>query len=112
MYHTMAHERTVLGEVMEQIEDAVIVVDEDYRLSVLNASARSLFDLAGDGVIGRPIMDLIDHVGLMRMVSEPGGNDAGAHIEQDFPLSNGQLFRARVTLIEGGSRFITLRRLG
>ncbi len=110
LYNTMARERTVLSEVVEQIEDAVIVVDEDFRVLVLNASARSLFALPEDGVVGRPIMDLIEHVGLIRTVSEPSGSDPKARVEQDLPV-NGHAYRARVTLVEGGSRFITLRRL-
>jgi two-component system NtrC family sensor kinase len=111
LYHNMARERTVLSEVVEQIEDAVVVVDEDFRILVLNASARSLFALSENDVVGRPIMDLIEHVNLLRMVSEPSGADLDARIEQDLQL-NGHTYRARVTLVEGGSRFITLRRLG
>jgi PAS domain S-box-containing protein len=107
----MARERTVLSEVIEQIEDAVIVVDEDFNILVLNASARALFALPESNVIGRPIMDLVEHVGLVRMVAEPSSADADARVEQDLSLSNGHLYRARVTLVEGGSRFITLRRL-
>ena len=109
MYHTMARERTVLSEVVEQIDDAVLVVDEDFRMLVSNAAARALFALPDDNVIGRPIMDLINHVGLVRMVSEPSSQDGEARVEQDMPLSNGHFYRARVTLVEGGSRFITLR---
>lgn len=111
MYHTMARERTVLSEVVEQIDDAVIVVDEDFRMLVLNASARKLFALPEENVIGRPIMDLIDHVGLIRMVSAPSSQGSDARVEQDLSLMNGHPYRARVTLVEGGSRFITLRQM-
>lgn len=78
---------------------------------VSNASARALFALPEENVIGRPIMDLINHVGLVRMVSEPSSQDGVPRVEQDLPLANGHFYRARVTLVEGGSRFITLRRL-
>ena len=110
MFHGLARERTVLSEVMEQIEDAVIVVDEDFRLLVLNAAARALFAMPEDNVIGRPIMDLINHVDLVRMVAEPAGQGGNGRVEQDLALHGG-LYRARVTLIEGGRRFVTLRRL-
>ncbi|HRO91852.1 MAG TPA: PAS domain-containing protein, partial [Promineifilum sp.] len=112
MYHSMARERTVLSEIVEHIDDAVIVVDEDFRMLVLNASARALFTLPESNVIGRPIMDLIDHVGLIRMVAEPSIQDDGVRVEHDMILADGRTYRARVTLVEGGSRFITLRRLG
>jgi two-component system NtrC family sensor kinase len=110
MFHGLVRERTVLSEVVEQIEDAVIVVDEDFRLLVLNAAARALFAMPADNVIGRPIMDLISHVDLVRMVAEPNAQDGNGRVEQDLALA-GSLYRARVTLIEGGSRFVTLRRV-
>jgi hypothetical protein len=43
------------------------------------------------------------------MISEP--TDADARVEQDLSLFNSHPYRARVTLVEGGSRFITLRSL-
>jgi len=110
MFHGMARERAVLSEVVEQIEDAVIVVDEDFRLLVLNAAARGLFAMPGDNAIGRPIMDFVNQLDLVRMVAEPSAQDENGRVEQDLALGGG-LYRARVTVIEGGSRFVTLRRV-
>ena len=76
---------------------------------VLNASARSLFELAGEGILGQPIMDLIENVNLIRMVSEPSNADRNLRVEQSLALSNGSSYKVRVTVVEGGSRFITLR---
>ncbi|MEZ4517627.1 MAG: PAS domain-containing protein [Chloroflexota bacterium] len=45
MYDAITSERNTLSEVVEQIDDPVIVVDEDFQLRVLNAAARSLFSL-------------------------------------------------------------------
>ncbi|HEY1410225.1 MAG TPA: response regulator [Promineifilum sp.] len=109
LYHSVARERTVLSEVIEHVDDAVIVVDEDFRILVLNASARSLFELAGEGILGQPIMDLIENVNLIRMVSEPSNADRNLRVEQSLALSNGSSYKVRVTVVEGGSRFITLR---
>ncbi len=109
MYNSIARERTVLSEVVEQIDDAVIVVDEDFHILVLNAAARGLFSLPEENVIGRPIMDLINNVALLRMVSEPSSQESEARVEQDLSLANGHAYRTRVTVVEGGSRFITLR---
>ncbi len=110
MFHGMARERVVLSEVVEQIEDAVIVVDEDFRLLVLNAAARGLFAMPEDNAIGRPIMDFVNQLDLVRMVTEPNAQNENGRVEQDLALGGG-LYRARVTLIEGGSRFVTLRRV-
>ncbi len=110
MFHGMARERVVLSEVVEQIEDAVIVVDEDFRLLVLNAAARGLFAMPEGNAIGRPIMDFVNQLDLVRMVTEPNTQNENGRVEQDLALDGG-LYRARVTLIEGGSRFVTLRRV-
>jgi two-component system, NtrC family, sensor kinase len=110
MYDTMARERNLLREVMEQIDDAVVVVDEDFRLLVLNAAARNLFGLPEDNSLGRPIMDLTDEVGLVRVVAEPSSQDPHSQVEQYLTLSDGMQYRVRVTLVDGGSRFVVLRR--
>lgn len=109
MYHGIARERHLLGDVVDQIEDAVIVVDEDFKLLVLNAAARSLFGLSDESAIGRPIMDLIDNSALTGLISEPA-QEIGEHQELDLPLMNGSTYHARVTYVEGGSRFVTLRK--
>lgn len=111
MFNTMARERNLLGEVVEQFEDAILVVDEDFRLLVLNASARVLFALPEENSIGRPIMDLVNDVGLVRMIAEPSSLDTAPLLEENLVLTNGVEYRVRVNLIEGGSRFVALRRL-
>jgi two-component system, NtrC family, sensor kinase len=110
MYDTMARERNLLREVVEQIDDAVMVVDEDFRLLVLNAAARALFELPEESSIGRPIMDLINEVGLVRVVAEPNSQGTQSQVEQILTLGDSHPYRIRVTLVEGGSRFVVLRR--
>lgn len=109
MYDAIARERNTLGEVVEQIDDPVIVIDEDFNLLVFNAAARNLFSLTDDNVIGRPIMDLIQDVGLVRLIVEDMVDPATGE-GSVLSLFNGQSnYRARVTPVEGGSRFVTLR---
>ena len=110
LYNTMDRERLLMREVVEQFDDAVLVVDEDFRLLLLNAAARTLFGLSGDNAVGKPIMDLVNEVELVRMVVEPSTQASNSHVEQDLTLSNGGSYQARVALVEGGSRFVTLRR--
>lgn len=107
MYNTLVHERNLLGTVVEQIEDAVIVVDEDFRLSVLNAAARGVLHLSEENAMGRPIMDLIRDVGMVRLVTESANNHHRS--EGDIKLDDGRSYKARVTLVDGGGRFVTLR---
>lgn len=107
MYNTLVHERNLLGTVVEQIENPVIVVDEDFRLSVLNAAARDALDTSEKEAMGRPIMDLIHDAELVQLVTDSANN--GYHSEGDIRLDNGRSYRARVALVDGGGRFMTLR---
>ena len=107
MYNTLVHERNLLGTVVEQIENPVIVVDEDFRLSVLNAAARNALNTSEEEAMGRPIMDLIHDTELVQLVTDSANN--GYHSEGDIKLDNGRSYRARVSLVDGGGRFMTLR---
>jgi DNA-binding response OmpR family regulator len=107
MYNTLVHERNLLSTVVEQIEDAVIVVDEDFRLSVLNAAAREVLHVSEENAMGHPIMDLISDAGMVRLVTE-SANDHNRS-EGDIKLDDGRAFKARVTMVDGGGRFVTLR---
>lgn len=107
MYDEIARERQVLGEVVERIDDAVLVVDEDFHLIMFNAAADELFNLPEDG-IGRPVMDLITDKAVLGLIIE-GGANGDEVIEADIALDGKGPCRARITPIKGGTRFVTLR---
>ncbi len=107
MYDEIARERQVLGEVVERIDDAVLVVDEDFHLVMFNAAAGDLFSLPEDG-IGRPVMDLIADKAVLGLIIE-GGANGDEVVETDIELEGHQPCRARITPIKGGTRFVTLR---
>lgn len=110
MYDEIARERQVLGEVVERIDDAVLVVDEDFHLLMFNAAARDLFALPSENGIGRPVMDLIKDKAVLALIIE-GGSSGEEQLETDIELADGKPCRARVTPIKGGTRFVTLRQM-
>lgn len=107
MYDEIARERQVLGEVVERIDDAVLVVDEDFHLVMFNAAAADLFSLPPDG-IGRPVMDLIGDKSVLGLIIE-GGSNGDDVVETDIQLNGDRPCRARITPIKGGTRFVALR---
>lgn len=108
MYNEIERERNILSAVVEQNDDPVIVVDEEDRLLLLNRSARTAFHLPDERLLGRPINELIQHEGLLAFVTGANSDDSEAEPQLE---QNGRVFKARLTLIEGGSRFLSLREL-
>ncbi|MEZ4517628.1 MAG: hypothetical protein R3C44_12650 [Chloroflexota bacterium] len=54
-------------------------------------------------------MDLITDVGLVRLIIEGEGESVAISEAAGLALSNGHVYHARVTPVEGGGRFVTLR---
>lgn len=110
MFNEIERERNILGTVMEQNADPVIVVDESHRLLLLNAAAREVFELAPDAkVLGRPVAEVIQHADLTAFLTNEG--TANSQTDQVLATRNGRRFKARMTVIEGGSRFVSLREI-
>jgi DNA-binding response OmpR family regulator len=110
MFNEIERERNVLGTVMEQNADPLVVVDKSHRLLLLNAAAREVFELSPEAkVLGRPVTEVIQHADLTAFLT----NDETENSQTDQILAthNGRRFKARMTVIEGGSRFVSLREI-
>ena len=46
------------GNVLDQINDAVIAVDDEYRVTYFNAAAERLYDVAASAVLGCPLEEV------------------------------------------------------
>jgi two-component system phosphate regulon sensor histidine kinase PhoR len=60
LYSAAESERAKLNTMLRDIQDAVIVVDHDLRILLVNNAARDAFKLTGD-VAGRPLAEVIHH---------------------------------------------------
>jgi len=107
MYNAIERERNILGTVVEQDDEVVIVVDEIGHLQVLNAAARQLFDLPETQLMGQPVADLVAHEELVTFMT--GSIKDEVYKERVLTMSDGRSFNARLTAIEGGDRFVSLR---
>jgi class 3 adenylate cyclase/DNA-binding response OmpR family regulator len=58
LFNEISEERRKLGAILAQSSDAIITTDGEWRVSLLNRAAESLFDLAGNGVIGRSLRQI------------------------------------------------------
>jgi GAF domain-containing protein len=108
MFRSIDRERNVLGVMVNQNRDPVLLIDENDEVMAVNKSAGELFDCRESEVIGKPITDLIDDQGLLSYILDRDNSEPIR--EQEFNAIQGQPFQARVIVIEGGSRYVRLRR--
>ncbi|KPL06965.1 hypothetical protein AMJ86_06405 [bacterium SM23_57] len=61
LYRNTEVERQKLDSILTQIEDGVIVTDNDYRIVLVNRTAKNMFNLNEKEVIGKPLEDVFQH---------------------------------------------------
>lgn len=105
-------ERDRLATLIDELNDAILITDEDGRVLLANAAARAT---AGQDVIGRHLPEVIrDHETLAAIASARQGREATATIERTDPR---RFMRAVARPLEGGQILLvvqdltTLRRL-
>lgn len=109
IYSEIERDRNTLGAILDEIGDPVLVVDQDNRLSLLNAAARSIFNLTDNKPVGQPIKELIQNEELVSFATQPANQQV--QTETEVQLAGNRSFRAQMTLIEGGNRSVILREL-
>lgn len=107
MFKAIERERNTLGAVIDQNDAPVIVVDAAQRLLLINSAARSLFNLHGEEVVGRPIAHLIPDHQFLERLSQNRSEDG--RDQMSLTTAAGQSFTGRLTRIAGGSVFLTLQ---
>jgi hypothetical protein len=76
---------------------------------MINKSAGELFGHSEAAAVGKAISTLIANDALNTFITDTESDTLER--EQEFTDINGQSYQARVILIEGGSRYVRLRRL-
>ncbi len=106
MYNAIEDERTILSAIVEQDNDSVLVVDANGRVLMLNAAARNIFNLPADGVIGQAVNEVIENKLLVDFVLQQDNENLSGTIE--LVIDDGRSFTAKLAIVEGGSRFVSL----
>ena len=108
MYHRIDRERNVLGAMVNQDRDPVLLIDENDTIMMINKSAAELFESSETEAIGKPIAMLSSNDALNALITN--GADGSVEREQEILDYEGQSFQVRVIVTEGGSRYVRLRR--
>jgi two-component system NtrC family sensor kinase len=107
IYTEIEREKRTLSAIVEQTNDPVLVLDEDNKLLLMNAAARTAFDLAPDAdFVGQPVSEFIDSHEAMEFITHPPDNNNP--LSAQITPTNGRKYRAIMTPIEGGSRTIMM----
>jgi len=105
IYSEIERERVTLSAIVDQTDDPVLVVDEEFKLLLLNDAARTTFDLPDAKLIGHPVQKLIQVQEAVDFITQ--ANDNGIETEREIEI-DGRTYQAKMTLIEGGNRSILL----
>jgi signal transduction histidine kinase len=100
LFHTVQRERARMEAIIDGAADAILVVEQDGRVSMLNSAARQAFQIPYQAnVSGQDLADLIQN---------PAFADLWAHRQQagypstgEIPLPDGRIFHASVNNVPG-----------
>lgn len=110
IYAEIERERETLSAVVDQTDDPVLVVDEEFKIILLNKSARDLFQLPDARLVGISVQKLIKDPAVVEFISQPENPDIST--EAEITAVDGRNFRAQMTIIQGGSsRSVLMREL-
>jgi signal transduction histidine kinase/DNA-binding response OmpR family regulator len=103
LYNRSEAERRKLETVLTGTENAVIVLDPEHRLLLINQAAREAFHVNGNH-IGRSIVEAVDDPRLLALIRAPGDMPRREEIE----LDDGRTFNAQRTPIPNVGQAIVM----
>ncbi|MBE7533295.1 MAG: response regulator [Chloroflexi bacterium] len=110
IYSEIERERETLTAVVDQTDNPVMVVDEEFKVILLNKSARELFQLPDAKLSGIPVQKLVKDPAIVEFVTQP--EEAGVDTEGEFVLADGRKYFVQLAIIQGGSsRSVLMRRV-
>jgi len=90
-------ERSRLETVINSIHDNVMILDEENLVLLVNPAMCASFGLDEKSIIGKPVMDVIEHPDLQALITSNGDHDPLHHHEVSFP--DGRVASAQLTAI-------------
>jgi signal transduction histidine kinase/DNA-binding response OmpR family regulator len=103
LYNRSEVERSKLGTILRQTENAVVVVDPENRLVLINRSAREAFNVEG-GFLGRSVVEAFDEPKLLALLRA----EEEIPRREEIETPDGRVFSAQRTAIEGVGRAIIM----
>ncbi len=106
LFNRTNSERVKLDTILQRTGEGVIVVDDHGRIMLINAAARSAFNLPESGWVGKPVAEVVSHAELRELFMRPlATQDRRAEIA----LENNRTLNAHLTPIEGIGRAVVMQ---
>jgi len=96
LYSKSEIERNKLETVLKKIEDAVIIIDHDYRIILVNRRAREAFNITDNHLTGKRAREVIHHQEMLesiRFADKPNPSRV------EITLDDGRILNAQITPI-------------
>ncbi len=106
LYSRSESERLRLKSILTGVEEAVVVVDLDQRLLLINPKAREAFGISGESVIGRRAREVIQNPELLEILVDPDPT-VPSHLE--INLGNGRVLNAQITVLPEIGLVVTMQ---
>ena len=100
-------ERSRMETVINSIHDHVMILDQDNFVLLVNPAMCSSFGLDEKAVIGKPVLDVIQHPDLRALITSNDDQDPLHHHEVNFP--DGRVGSAQLTAIPEIGYAITMQ---
>lgn len=100
-------ERSRMETVINNIHDNVMILDEENNILLVNPAICSSLGLDEKSIVGRPVLEVIQHPDLRALITSNGNNDPLHHHEISFP--DGRVASAQLTAIPEIGYAITMQ---
>lgn len=110
IFSDIERERETLSAVIDHTEDPVVVLDEEFKLVMINRAARDVFQLPDAKLTGIPVQKLVKDDTIVGFMTQDSNGTLDS--EAELTTASGLNFHATMTLIQGGSsRSVLMRKL-
>lgn len=100
-------ERSRLEAVFNNIHDSVMIMDKENHVMLVNPAMCRTFGLDEKAVIGKPVLDVVDHPDLRSLLTRTNSNDPLQYHEVSF--ADGRVGNAQLTEIHEVGRALTMQ---
>lgn len=108
IYSQISRERHLLRTSIDHTESAVLVLDTQYRVLLVNEAAQKLFDLTQPPEAGQSIKDLVKDKQLLMFLTQAQATDSES---ATFDNVNGRSLHVQASMIADGSKVIYFQTL-
>jgi len=107
LFEEVEDEKRKLEAVLIGAEEAIIVVDQENRLLLLNPAAQRVFGLEETPAQGSPLAKVIDNPHLLQLLAQ--NPKEGQLCRAEIPLPDGRTFSATLTTISGLGHLVVMQ---